>query len=158
MRSQLRLCSLCGGQGKFWRTEGDSNPRYACDVYTLSRRAPSTARPPVRDELSDAAQQQRHHRKNQPTILAFSRYRKFRLSALPIDRGASGDRRQHVAFRVGVSWGLHVATRLHHVATQHQVGNHSSITWRSKLRCLLVRRSQFRLEQSRRLPRARSPR
>ena len=32
-----------------WRTEGDSNPRYACDVYTLSRRAPSTARPPVRD-------------------------------------------------------------------------------------------------------------
>ncbi len=31
-----------------WRTEGDSNPRYACDVYTLSRRAPSTTRPPVR--------------------------------------------------------------------------------------------------------------
>src|SRR5690606_31517869 len=30
-----------------WRTEGDSNPRYAIHVYTLSRRAPSTARPPV---------------------------------------------------------------------------------------------------------------
>ena len=30
-----------------WRTEGDSNPRYAMNVYTLSRRAPSTARPPV---------------------------------------------------------------------------------------------------------------
>lgn len=30
-----------------WRTEGDSNPRYAYHVYTLSRRAPSTARPPV---------------------------------------------------------------------------------------------------------------
>ena len=26
----------------------DSNPRYAFDVYTLSRRAPSTARPPIR--------------------------------------------------------------------------------------------------------------
>ena len=31
-----------------WRTEGDSNPRYALNVYTLSRRAPSTTRPPVR--------------------------------------------------------------------------------------------------------------
>src|SRR5690606_26346312 len=31
-----------------WRTEGDSNPRYAINVYTLSRRAPSTTRPPVR--------------------------------------------------------------------------------------------------------------
>ncbi len=30
-----------------WRTEGDSNPRYAINVYTLSRRAPSTTRPPV---------------------------------------------------------------------------------------------------------------
>src|SRR5690606_15087379 len=30
-----------------WRTEGDSNPRYAMNVYTLSRRAPSTTRPPV---------------------------------------------------------------------------------------------------------------
>lgn len=29
----------------FLRREGDSNPRYAFDVYTLSRRAPSTARP-----------------------------------------------------------------------------------------------------------------
>ncbi len=25
----------------------DSNPRYAFDVYTLSRRAPSTTRPPL---------------------------------------------------------------------------------------------------------------
>src|SRR5690606_12041088 len=30
-----------------WRTRGDSNPRYAIHVYTLSRRAPSTTRPPV---------------------------------------------------------------------------------------------------------------
>jgi hypothetical protein len=29
----------------------DSNPRYAFDVYALSRRAPSTARPPIRTEL-----------------------------------------------------------------------------------------------------------
>jgi hypothetical protein len=31
-----------------WRRERDSNPRYAINVYTLSRRAPSTARPPLR--------------------------------------------------------------------------------------------------------------
>ena len=31
-----------------WRSGWDSNPRYAFDVYTLSRRAPSTARPPLR--------------------------------------------------------------------------------------------------------------
>ena len=31
-----------------WRRERDSNPRYAFDVYTLSRRAPSTARPSLR--------------------------------------------------------------------------------------------------------------
>ena len=30
------------------RSGWDSNPRYACDVYTLSRRAPSTTRPPLR--------------------------------------------------------------------------------------------------------------
>jgi hypothetical protein len=35
-----------GGKG-FWRTRWDSNPRYPFEVYTLSRRAPSTARPPV---------------------------------------------------------------------------------------------------------------
>jgi site-specific DNA recombinase len=31
-----------------WRSGRDSNPRYAFDVYTLSRRAPSTTRPPLR--------------------------------------------------------------------------------------------------------------
>jgi hypothetical protein len=31
----------------FWRMGWDSNPRYAFDVYALSRRAPSTARPPI---------------------------------------------------------------------------------------------------------------
>lgn len=45
-----------------WRTEGDSNPRYALNVYTLSRRAPSTARPPVRCVISKE--------KRQPAILA----------------------------------------------------------------------------------------
>ena len=31
-----------------WRSGWDSNPRYAFDVYSLSRRAPSTTRPPLR--------------------------------------------------------------------------------------------------------------
>jgi hypothetical protein len=31
----------------FWRRGRDSNPRYAINVYTLSRRAPSTARTPL---------------------------------------------------------------------------------------------------------------
>ena len=31
-----------------WRRGRDSNPRYAINVYTLSRRAPSTTRPPLR--------------------------------------------------------------------------------------------------------------
>ena len=35
-----------------WRRGWDSNPRYAFDVYTLSRRAPSTARPPLRSPVS----------------------------------------------------------------------------------------------------------
>ena len=30
-----------------WRRGRDSNPRYAINVYTLSRRAPSTTRPPL---------------------------------------------------------------------------------------------------------------
>ena len=30
-----------------WRRERDSNPRYPVRVYTLSRRAPSTTRPPL---------------------------------------------------------------------------------------------------------------
>ena len=32
-----------------WRRERDSNPRYAINVYTLSRRAPSAAQPPLRN-------------------------------------------------------------------------------------------------------------
>jgi hypothetical protein len=32
----------------YWRSRRDSNPRYAFDVYTLSRRAPSTTRPLLR--------------------------------------------------------------------------------------------------------------
>ena len=31
-----------------WRRKRDSNPRYAINVYTLSRRAPSTTQPPLR--------------------------------------------------------------------------------------------------------------
>ncbi len=40
-----------GSQGPLfhdWRRERDSNPRYGITVYTLSRRAPSTTRPPLR--------------------------------------------------------------------------------------------------------------
>ncbi len=40
-----------GHSGPFasiWRRGRDSNPRYGVTVYTLSRRAPSTARPPLR--------------------------------------------------------------------------------------------------------------
>ena len=32
-----------------WRRERDSNTRYAINVYTLSRRAPSTTQPPLRN-------------------------------------------------------------------------------------------------------------
>ncbi len=38
------------GMGK-WRSGRDSNPRYAFGVYSLSRRAPSTTRPPLRIAL-----------------------------------------------------------------------------------------------------------
>src|SRR6187549_3999528 len=34
-----------------WRSGRDSNPRYAFGVYSLSRRAPSTTRPPLRKSL-----------------------------------------------------------------------------------------------------------
>ena len=34
--------------GLIWRRERDSNPRYAINVYTLSRRAPSATRTPLR--------------------------------------------------------------------------------------------------------------
>src|SRR3546814_6017275 len=33
---------------RFWRSGRDSNPRYGFAVYSLSRRAPSTTRPPLR--------------------------------------------------------------------------------------------------------------
>ena len=36
-------------QGLKWRSGRDSNPRYGFAVYTLSRRAPSTTRPPLRE-------------------------------------------------------------------------------------------------------------
>ena len=32
-----------------WRRERDSNPRYAINVYTLSRRAPSATRTPLQE-------------------------------------------------------------------------------------------------------------
>ena len=39
----------CTGAFSFvWRRERDSNPRYAINVYTLSRRAPSATRTPLR--------------------------------------------------------------------------------------------------------------
>ena len=31
------------GDGKFWRRDGDSNPRYAFGAYTISNRAPSAS-------------------------------------------------------------------------------------------------------------------
>ncbi len=34
-------------RARTWRRERDSNPRYPFEVHTLSRRAPSTARPPL---------------------------------------------------------------------------------------------------------------
>ena len=36
-----------GGHFHIWRRERDSNPRYAINVYTLSRRAPSATRTPL---------------------------------------------------------------------------------------------------------------
>ena len=35
-----------------WRRGRDSNPRYAYHVYSLSRGAPSTTRPPLRERKS----------------------------------------------------------------------------------------------------------
>ena len=35
-----------------WRRERDSNPRYAINVYTLSRRAPSATRTPLRNRAT----------------------------------------------------------------------------------------------------------
>ena len=44
------MCAVCKKGRRIlrftglWRSEGDSNPRYAFDVYTLSRRASSATR------------------------------------------------------------------------------------------------------------------
>ena len=35
----------------FWQRGRDSNPRYAMNVYTLSRRATSTTHPPLRFDM-----------------------------------------------------------------------------------------------------------
>jgi hypothetical protein len=43
-----------------WRRGRDSNPRYAFGVYTLSRRAPSTARPPLRRSKAQAPSTRRY--------------------------------------------------------------------------------------------------
>src|SRR5690606_37425392 len=48
-----------GGPLRIWRRGRDSNPRYAFGVYTLSRRAPSTARPPLRATNLSAAERTR---------------------------------------------------------------------------------------------------
>ena len=45
VRSQKRPSR---GAFTIWRRERDSNPRYAINVYTLSRRAPSATRTPLR--------------------------------------------------------------------------------------------------------------
>ncbi len=61
----LRTLAAAGGAGTVpggvpsfvpkWRSRRDSNPRYAFDVYTLSRRAPSTTRPLLRLLCAQAA-------------------------------------------------------------------------------------------------------
>src|ERR1044072_7168941 len=40
---------------RMWRSGRDSNPRYGFAVYSLSRRAPSTTRPPLRKSLEGDA-------------------------------------------------------------------------------------------------------
>src|SRR5215210_6344547 len=42
---------MAAGLNGRWRSGWDSNPRYAFGVYSLSRRAPSTTRPPLRMHL-----------------------------------------------------------------------------------------------------------
>ena len=45
---ESRLPTTIKRSGKIYSQRGrDSNPRYAFGVYTLSRRAPSTTRPPL---------------------------------------------------------------------------------------------------------------
>ena len=46
-----RRAGLATVPGLKWRRGRDSNPRYAFDVYSLSRGAPSTTRPPLRSGL-----------------------------------------------------------------------------------------------------------
>lgn len=57
-RPTIRTCNVPAPSAKkkapfrehlFWRMERDSNSREALDPYTLSRRAPSTARPSIRN-------------------------------------------------------------------------------------------------------------
>ena len=45
-------CAYGGERLNYWRRGRDSNPRYGCAVHTLSRRAPSTTRTPLRDASS----------------------------------------------------------------------------------------------------------
>ena len=54
-------------QGLKWRSGRDSNPRYAFDVYSLSRRAPSTTRPPLRIAL-EGARLAAHQRAGKPQM------------------------------------------------------------------------------------------
>ncbi len=55
---RTRICAILDEKSRnvlicdtSWRSGRDSNPRYAFDVYSLSRRAPSTTRPPLRIAL-----------------------------------------------------------------------------------------------------------
>ncbi len=55
------ICYLClkNGPATGWRRERDSNPRDGITAYTLSRRAPSTTRPPLRHCRSCRAAERR---------------------------------------------------------------------------------------------------
>ena len=56
VRASRPGCCLAGEhRATRWRSGRDSNPRYAFDVYSLSRRAPSTTRPPLRMHWSGVA-------------------------------------------------------------------------------------------------------
>ena len=90
-RTAVQLCTcqndLC------WRMGRDSNPRWAFDPYSLSRRVPSTARPPIRREAlmaGERAVNQRSVRRSrvpQATIAAPSRpvicHRLYRVERSP---------------------------------------------------------------------------
>ena len=54
--TSITACKRCTGLLKMqWRSGRDSNPRYGFAVYSLSRRAPSTTRPPLRTALEGRA-------------------------------------------------------------------------------------------------------